>query len=163
MSRKAHWINILNLLPHPEGGFYRESYRATGSISAEALPARYAGSRAFVTHIYFMLVAGNFSAFHKVASDETWHFYDGSPVILYLLDENEGLKQVELGIDGDSEPQFTVPADTWMAAEVKDGSEFSLVGCSVAPGFDFADFTMAKRDELYRQFPLEIVQKFCRE
>ncbi len=163
MTRKDYWITKLNLLPHPEGGFYRESYRSTDSIEETALPARYKGPRALGTHIYFMLVKGNFSAFHKVASDETWHFYDGSPVLLHLLDVKKGVVTIELGIEGDSEPQFTVPADTWMAAEVKDEGDFSLVGCSVAPGFDFSDFTMAVRDTLYSEFPLEIVKRLCRE
>lgn len=162
MSRKEYWITKLGLLPHPEGGFFKESYRSTESIPGASLPARYGSDRSFSTQIYFMLVKGNFSAFHKVASDETWHFYNGAPVLLHLLDQS-GHTKIQIGIEDGMEPQITVPAGTWFAAEVAEGGDFSLVGCSVAPGFDFADFEMANKEELYKQFPYEVVNRLCRE
>ena len=162
MNSKEYWREKLGLLPHPEGGYFKETYRSVESVPGSSLPARYGGDRVFATQIYFMLVKRNFSAFHRVASDETWHFYDGSPVVLHLLDHS-GAHRIIIGIGEGMEPQFTVPAGTWFAAEVEEGGEFSLVGCSVAPGFDFADFEMAKGEELYRQFPFEVVKRLCRE
>lgn len=159
MRSAEYWIKKLNLLPHPEGGFFKESYRSDELISSEALPNRYSSSRTFSTQIYFMLVKGNHSSFHRLTSDETWHFYDGSPVTLWLLSEEGGLREVTLGLDENSDPQFTVPRGSWFASEVVGDGDYSLVGCSVAPGFDFADFEMAKRESLYEKFPFEIVKR----
>jgi len=159
---KEYWIEKLHLKPHPEGGFYGESYRSGETIAKSALPGRYGGDRVFSTQIYFMLVAGNFSAFHKVNSDETWHFYDGSSVILHLLVPAEGLVDIRLGVEDGANPQYTIPMGVWFAAEVSDGGDFSLVGCSVAPGFDFDDFELANKETLYSQFPLDIVNRLCR-
>lgn len=159
MRSADYWIKKLNLLPHPEGGFFKESYRSDELISSEALPNRYNSARTFSTQIYFMLVKGNHSSFHRIESDETWHFYDGSPVTIWLLSEEGGLMEVRLGLDENSDPQFTVPKGCWFAAEVVGDGDFSLVGCSVAPGFDFADFEMAKRESLYEKFPFEIVKR----
>lgn len=159
MRSAEYWIKKLNLLPHPEGGFFKESYRSDELISSEALPDRYNSARTFSTQIYFMLVKGNHSSFHRLTSDETWHFYDGSAVTIWLLSEEVGLKEVRLGLDENSNPQFTIPKGCWFAAEVFGDGEYSLVGCSVAPGFDFADFEMAKRESLYEKFPFEIVNR----
>lgn len=159
MRSAEYWIKKLNLLPHPEGGFFKESYRSDESIPLNALPNRYTSDRTFSTQIYFMLVKGNHSAFHRIKSDETWHFYDGSPITIWLLSEEGGLREVTLGLDEGSFPQFTISKGVWFAAEVFGGGDFSLVGCSVAPGFDFADFEMAKRESLYEKFPFEIVKR----
>ena len=85
MNSPDHWITQLNLLPHPEGGWYRETYRAAESIPAAGLPARFRGPRAFGTSIYFLLPAASFSAFHRIHSDELWHFHAGDPLELHLL------------------------------------------------------------------------------
>jgi len=159
---KEYWIGKLHLNPHPEGGFFGETYRSDEEIEKSALPERYGGNRSFSTQIYFMLVSGNFSAFHKVNSDETWHFYDGSPVLLHCLHPGKGVITTTLGLEDGAEPQFTITRGVWFAAEVADGGDFSLVGCSVAPGFDFNDFQLAEKDILYSQFPLEIVKRLCR-
>jgi predicted cupin superfamily sugar epimerase len=159
MNNAQYWIEKLELLPHPEGGFYKEMYRSEEIIDQTALPERYIGNRSFATQIYFMLLRHNHSSFHRLNSDETWHFYDGSPVIIYLLSKKTGLQEISLGISTDSMPQFTIPKNCWFAAEVRGEGEFSLIGCTVAPGFDFADFELAKRGSLFKEFPFETVNR----
>jgi len=146
----AELIQKLGLKPHPEGGFYAETFRAA-PLPLE-LPER--GVRAASTAIYFLLEAGNFSAFHSVSSDEVWHHYLGDPVELHMLDDTRGHTAIRLGsalLAGET-PQFVVPAGVLQAARLPAGS-FALCGCTVAPGFDFADFSMPPRAELTRRFP----------
>ena len=164
MKDSAYWINSLGLLPHPEGGFYKETYRSNEEITNNALPDRFSGNRSFATAIYFLLEEGNFSAFHKIKSDEIWHFYDGSPVLIHTIDNDGTLITYKLGnspIDGVF-PQITIPANTWFASEST--GNFSLVGCTVSPGFDFNDFEMANRKMLVNLFEKHraIIEKFTR-
>jgi len=164
MKDSAYWINSLGLLPHPEGGFYKETYRSNEEITNNALPDRFSGNRSFATAIYFLLEEGNFSAFHKIKSDEIWHFYDGSPVLIHTIDNDGTLITYKLGnspIDGVF-PQITIPANTWFASEST--GNFSLVGCTVSPGFDFNDFEMANRKRLVNLFEKHraIIEKFTR-
>lgn len=149
------WIEYLGLLPHPEGGYYREVYRSAESMLAEHLPPRYGGGRAFSTAIYYLLEHPDFSAFHRIKSDEIWHFYDGSPLILWQIDPSGGLRALRLGRDPTQgeQPMRVVPAGCWFAASLEHPQSFALVGCTVAPGFDFADFELAEREALLRQFP----------
>ena len=148
------YIQALQMQPHPEGGFFRESYRSEQTMQAPA-PGGGSVQRNVCTAIYFLLEAGNFSAFHRIKSDEIWHFYAGQALeVLELLPDGE-LCCTRLGSDilrGEI-PQYVVPADTWFASRVADGGTFSLVGCTVAPGFDFADFQLARRQELLEIFP----------
>jgi predicted cupin superfamily sugar epimerase len=142
-------IDALGLAPHPEGGFYRETYRAAGTA---AVPA---GARAASTAIYFLLPAASLSALHRVRSDEVWHHYGGDPIDLHLIDEEAGTHAVHrLGPDvlAGERPQGVVPAGIWQAA-VAVGPRWALCGCTVAPGFDFADFEMPARAELARRMP----------
>ncbi len=160
----AYWINSLGLLPHPEGGYYKETYRSNEEITNNALPDRFSGNKSFATAIYFLLEEGNFSAFHKIKSDEIWHFYDGSPVLIHTIDNDGTLITYKLGnspIDGVF-PQITIPANTWFASEST--GNFSLVGCTVSPGFDFNDFEMANRKMLVNLFEKHraIIEKFTR-
>lgn len=156
MSQNAeHYIHQLNLLPHPEGGYYKEVYRSDLSISAGALPQGFGGNRQMCTSIYFLIEQGNFSAFHRIKSDETWHFYDGSALEVIEIQTNAILKKTSVGRDlkkGD-QLQYTVKANTWFASRVKAGGDFSLVGCTVSPGFDFKDFEMAQRTKLLENYP----------
>ncbi len=141
-------VEALGLRAHPEGGFYREAFRAPLSVRAPQ------GERAASTAIYFLLPAGSFSALHRVRSDEVWHHYDGDPVDLHTID-GAGAHAVErLGRDlaRGERPQRVVAAGTWQAA-LPVGPRCSLCGCTVAPGFDFADFEMPARAELARRFP----------
>jgi predicted cupin superfamily sugar epimerase len=145
-------IDTLALSPHPEGGFYRETFRSP--ISLRGLSWLDPGSvRSASTAIYFLLPAGVFSAFHRVMGDEAWHHYDGDPVELHTLDAS-GHTVVRLGRDiaAGERPQHVVPGGSWQAALAL-GERYSLCGCTVAPGFDFADFTMPERRELVRAFP----------
>jgi uncharacterized protein len=154
-------VRILEMQPHPEGGYYRESFRAPLVLSG--LP--HGVPRNASTAIYFLLPAGTFSAFHRVRSDEVWHHYDGDPLALHIISRAGSYERIPLGhnLSAGDRPQVVVPADTWQAAEVP-GKNFSLCGCTVAPGFDFADFELAKRDELVARFPkyAAIIARFTR-
>ncbi len=151
----ARLVETLKLAPHPEGGFYRETYRAPVDVRRVASGAIGEGlPRAAHTAIYFLLPAGTFSALHRVASDEVWHHYDGDPLDLHLLTE-EGLHtRICLGHDyaRGERPQHVVPAGVWQAALPR-GECFTLAGCTVAPGFDFADFELPPRAALLARFP----------
>ena len=159
-------IETLELQPHPEGGYFRETYRSDEIIPQEALPSVFDGSRNYSTSIYYLLQSGDFSAFHKIRQDEIWHFYLGSPVELYMISETGLLTKTIVGNDvGNGQvPQFIVPKDYWFAAFVKEKNSYSLVGCTVAPGFDFRDFTMASRKALIELFPKhqDIITRFTR-
>jgi predicted cupin superfamily sugar epimerase len=148
------YIQALQLQPHPEGGFFSESYRSAQTMALSA-PGGGTQQRNVCTAIYFLLEAGNFSAFHRIQSDEIWHFYAGQALeVLELLPDGQ-LCCTRLGSDilrGEI-PQYVVPADTWFASRVAEGGTFSLVGCTVAPGFDFADFRLARREDLLEIFP----------
>ncbi|MFK7971990.1 MAG: cupin domain-containing protein [Bacteroidia bacterium] len=164
MATFNDWIEKLQLEAHPEGGYFRESYRSPELIQADGLPDRYASARHVSTAIYFLLTSDNHSHFHKVASDEGWHFYDGSPVRLHIISPEGEYTSVLVGCDFEKNilPQYVVPAEHWFAAEVTVPDSFSLVGCTVAPGFDFADFELAEQQSLISTFPhLEaIIQRF---
>lgn len=147
------YIIQLQLRKHPEGGYFKEVYRSGELILPEHLPKRYKQSRNFSTSIYFLLEGKQFSSFHILKSDELWHFYDGSAVILYIINQNGELSIHKLGRNADCELQLTIEKQNWFAAEVKDKKSFSLFGCTVSPGFDFDDFELGKRDDLIKKFP----------
>jgi len=145
----------LTLTPHPEGGWFREVYRSTESISGEALPGRFSGSRPFSTSIYFLLEHGDFSALHRIKSDELWHFYAGAGLTIHIITPEGNYQRLLLGSDVTTGESFQamVPAGCWFGAELSADAGFALVGCTVAPGFDFADFEMGVRAVLLQQFP----------
>lgn len=140
----AGLVAKLGLKEHPEGGFYREIYRSPIRVRAGG------SERSAVTCIYYLLPAGSFSAFHRLRHDELWHFLGGSPLRIHCLRAGREPWTLELGPG--RELQAVVPAGTWFAAEAVEG-EFSLLGCTVAPGFEFADFELAGREELAAAFP----------
>ena len=148
-------VNKFELQPHPEGGFYRQTYRSMEEIPKAALPQRFGGSRSFSTSIYFLLTKGNFSAFHKIQSDEGWHFYTGGSLEVIILHKNGDLEGIRLGPDWARREHFqaTVPAGAWFASRCLEGVDYSFVGCTVAPGFDFADFELADRSKLIEAYP----------
>lgn len=160
-------IQHLQLLPHPEGGYYKESYRSNESIAAAALPDRFTGDRSVCTAIYFLLEAGHFSALHRIASDECWHFYAGDPLWVHVIRPDGIWETIVLGNDPGAGQlfQFVVPAGCWFGSEPAPGSAFSLVGCTVAPGFDFADFEMANAASLIARFPQHepMIRQLCRD
>ncbi|GGN14401.1 hypothetical protein GCM10010967_58420 [Dyadobacter beijingensis] len=156
MKPVSYWIEKYHLLPHPEGGYYAETYRASETIGHAALPARFSGDRAFSTGIYFLLESHNFSAFHRIQADEMWHFYAGEALEVFVIDPVSGeLNVIRLGNDPDNGETFqaVVPAGAWFGSRPAGGSSYALVGCTVAPGFDFADFEMAGRDALSQEYP----------
>lgn len=159
-------IQQFGLLPHPEGGYYRETYRSTESVAHGALPARFGGERSFATAIYFLLEKGNFSAFHRIRSDECWHFYAGQTLWVHLIHSDGKWETVHLGNDWQNGEtfQYVVPAGCWFSSEPAQGSAYSLVGCTVAPGFDFADFELADGDALALAYPQhrEEIRRLCR-
>lgn len=152
MTKSAkYWVDRLQLDPHPEGGFFKETYRSPTTSSFE----NFSADRHVSTGIYFLLTAGNFSAFHRIKSDEMWHFYTGDPLSIYVIDENGKDHEIKLGLnlDAGEVPQAVVPANCWFASRVKEGGVYGLVGCTVAPGFDFEDFEMADRHQLIDEYP----------
>jgi predicted cupin superfamily sugar epimerase len=155
MRSAAYWIERLRLTPHPEGGHFQEVYRASESVDVAALPARFTGARPFSTSIYFLLEQAQRAALHRIRSDEVWHFYDGFPLTLFVIDEAGTLSMTRLGRDPDAGEtlQAVVPAGCWFGASVDAPGAYALVGCTVAPGFDFADFELAERSDLLRRYP----------
>ena len=145
-------IQSLGLAPHPEGGFYREVYRSDAKVDH---PDSEAGERSAITSIYFLLAEGDFSAFHRVRSDESWHLYAGGPLELHLIHQHGEYEVRRLGHDlgFGCLPQTTVPANCLQAACPAPNVAWAVCGCVVAPGFDFADFSMPSREELLLSFP----------
>lgn len=160
-------IEKYQLAPHPEGGYYRETYRSEEIVEKECLDAGYIGKRNCSTAIYFLLTANMFSAFHKLKQDEIWHFYYGSPVKIHMISEKGEYNTVILGnnYNNNETPQFVIKGNTWFAAEVNAEGCFSFVGCTVSPGFDFADFEIAEREKLIKDFPVhkEVITKFTKK
>lgn len=159
-------VRQLRLAPHPEGGFYKEIYRSAGTIARAALPSSFGGDRNFSTSIYYLLQQGDYSAFHRIRSDEGWHFYAGGTLLIHCLSEAAGYTCLRLGsnLAGGDSFQHTVPAGVWFASEPAPGTDFALAGCTVSPGFDFRDFEMAKKDELRQRFATkaDTINRLCR-
>ena len=160
------WIESLQLQQHPEGGWFREVYRSHESIHRQCLPSRFSGERAFSTAIYFLLNKSEFSAFHRIQQDELWHFYDGTSLTIHMIDLAGTYATTKLGKDLPSgeQPLAVVQAGYLFGATVTDPESFALVGCTVAPGFDFEDFEMPGRQQLLDQFPQhdQIIKKLTR-
>ena len=148
-------IALLELKPHPEGGYFRETYRAGETIAREALPGRYDGPRAFATAVYFLLPSGHVSALHRLRSDELWFFHAGSALIVTSIAPDGTLVEARVGADPARGQylQISVAAGCWFGAAVDAPDSFALVGCVVAPGFEFADFELGDRAALARRFP----------
>lgn len=166
MLTKEQLIEKLDLQKHPEGGYFKETYRSEISISESSLPPDFNSERSVCTCIYFMLTSDEFSAFHKVNQDEIWHFYLGHTILLHMISPEGDYSNIKIGTDfsADETPQFVVPAQHWFAAEIEDPEGFALVGCTVAPGFDFKDFELANREQLQKKFPKHhlIISKLTR-
>jgi uncharacterized protein len=154
VSNAQEIIKLLQLQPHPkEGGYFRETYRSADSFSD--LPSRYGGKRSASTAIYYLLTPETFSTVHRLASDEVFHFYLGSPVeMLQLFPDGQG-RIVTLGSDlkAGQSPQIMVPAGVWQGSRLAARGSFALMGTTVAPGFDFADYESGEREKLIEQYP----------
>jgi len=155
MVTSTDWIQALRLIPHPEGGFYREFHRSEHIMEKNSLPEGFTGKRELASFIYYMLTSDNFSAFHRLRSDEIWHFHDGSAFLLHLIDHHGIYSVVRLGINPNigQVPCFVIPAGFYFAAEVSEENSFALASCTVIPGFSFDDFEMPTRNELISIFP----------
>jgi predicted cupin superfamily sugar epimerase len=154
MHSSEYWINKLSLKSHPEGGYYRETYRSTEKIQVCGLPLRFTSPRSFSTAIYFLLRSHDRSLFHRIKSDELWHFHCGGPLDIFVLKKNE-LCVLRLGSNPElgEALQVVVQANCWFGAKAVEPNTYSLASCTVAPGFDFHDFEIAERQKLLEEFP----------
>jgi len=148
-------ITLLSLTPHPEGGYYRETYRSAETIPDNVLPDRYKGDRSYGTAIYFLLNPDTFSALHRLKTDEVFHFYLGDPVeMLQLLPSGSG-RVIKIGneIKSGMHLQVAVSRGMWQGSRLIRGGEYALLGTTVAPGFKFVDFEIGQRDKLLQSYP----------
>jgi predicted cupin superfamily sugar epimerase len=156
----SYWIKHLNLQPHPEGGFYREIFRSGQEIhrpsSSEIKQA--------CTSIYYLLEGTDYSGFHRLASDEIWYFHKGKPLHIHVINEQGTHAAFELSDTASGCLSVAIAAGLWFAAEIPSGCGFALASCVVAPGFEFSEFEMAKKEELIALYPQyqSLLAKFCR-
>ena len=159
-------IRHFSLEPHPEGGWYKQTYKSKETVAAACLPQHFGGDRSIATAIYFLLEQGNFSAFHRIKSDECWHFYAGEALLIYVIRQDGAMEMITLGNDIAAGQlfQYVVPANCWFASRPASGSAFCFVGCTVSPGFDFADFELADAAVLAKEFPQHelLIKQLCR-
>lgn len=150
-------IKLLNLRRHPEGGFFKETYRSDECIPQSVLPARYGAARSFYTCIYYMLTAETFSCIHKVASDEIFHFYAGDAIEMLQLFADGSTRSFKIGsnLTAGEVPQVLIPRGVWQGSRLSPGGKFALIGATVAPGFDYADYEEASRAQLLSAYPSE--------
>lgn len=156
MNPKAdELIRKLELTDHPEGGYYKEVYRSNGVIGSNADDTEYPADRNFFTSIYYLLEGSDTSSFHRIKSDETWHFYSGSPATIHIIHPDSLYEALYLGPDLEKSQffQHTVPGGSWFGVSVNETDSYLLAGCTVAPGFDFNDFEMGDPYKLKQAFP----------
>lgn len=151
-----HWIDRYQMTKHPEGSWFKEIYRSELTFERGVLPNKYGASRQAATSIYFLLEGSEVSKFHVLQSDEIWYFHAGSSVTIHFLDpKDKSYHSVKLGNSGSEEETFqaVIPAGVIFGATIDNPDGYSLVGCMVAPGFDFADFRLCSSEELLKSFP----------
>lgn len=162
MYTSDYFIKNLNMIPHPEGGYYKEIFKSEEEITSNELEVNYEGTRKLWTSIYFLLSKGEVSHFHRLKSDEMWYYHAGSPLTIYMITpEGELLKeQLGLNIDKGERPQVLVPKN-YIFGSAMNVEGFSLVGCMVAPGFEFQDFELFNREELLVKYPnyADVIEK----
>jgi uncharacterized protein len=158
----AYWISKLNLQKHPEGGYFVESYKSEELVNFPKY-----GTRHVCTGIYYLLTGDDFSSFHIMKSDELWHFYAGSSLTLYIIEPNGRLNEVILGhnIDNGNTFQAAVKAGCWFAAALDNHNSYSLVGCTVSPGFDYQDWKLGDMKKLTSLYPQHksVIEKYTRQ
>lgn len=160
MRNAKYWIERLNLLPHPEGGYYREVYRSGDTIGHP----EHSRERNLATSIYFLLEGENISHFHELSSDELWYYHDGKGANIHVFDKGQ-YQSYELSKDPKGQLQVLLPAHSEFAAEVIGQDGYVLMGCVVTPGFDFEDFRLLKKKEMLEKYPghSELIERFCME
>lgn len=156
MKSASYWIEKLELQKHPEGGWFKEIYRSEDVVSETGLPDNFKGERNFSTSIYFLLEGDDFSAFHRIKSDEIWHYYAGTSAIEILLLGNGKMKRYLVGNNPDNGQifQVIVPKNTWFATRLQNPEGYALAGCTVSPGFHFEDFELAGEQLLKEYYEL---------
>lgn len=167
MNNAQYWIEKLGMEKHPEGGYYKETYRSDELIDSDSLPSRYKTSRNYSTAIYFLIANNDFSGFHRLQSDEIWHFYDGCGLTLHTINPNGDYSSSKLGRNWDDGETFqiVIKAGNWFAATLNQSESHTLMGCTVAPGFDFEDFELGKKEELLKLYPqhFSLIEKLTKE
>jgi predicted cupin superfamily sugar epimerase len=158
--KASYWINHLSLHPHPEGGFYKETFRS----KTEVLRNPPKGVKQAFTSIHYLLSGADYSGFHRIASDEAWYFHKGAPLHIHAIDEEGTLTTYELSDSATGNLSVVIEAGLWFAAELPAKHGFTLVSCAVAPGFDFSEFEMAKKQVMLTKYPQHslLIDKFCR-
>jgi len=160
-----YWIDTLGLKEHPEGGYYREVYCSEESVTKSCLPERFQSKHAFSTSIYYLLEYDDVSHFHRLNQDEIWHFYEGSPLMIYTL-KPKRMTVFRLGRNPAKGqlPMMVIPHGTVFAAELENRRSYALLGCTVSPGFKFEDFELPTRSELTHEYPehLDIIKRFTK-
>lgn len=151
----AKLVKKLELEKHSEGGYFKQTYRSETIVNIEG----YDGQRNISTAIYYMLIGEQFSAFHRIKSDEIWHYYAGGSITLYAIDNEGKLSKIKIGKSG--RPQAIIKAGTWFAAALDSRRSYCLLGCTVSPGFDYRDWELGRRDDLARMYPKH-KQLICR-
>ena len=148
----------LGLEKHPEGGYFKQMYRSDTTVNVRG----YEGPRSIATAIYYMLVGKEFSAFHRIRSDEIWHHYTGGTVTLYAIGSDGKLSRIKIGKGGS--PQVVIKADTWFAAALDRKNSYSLLGCTMSPGFDYSDWELGKRRDLVGAYPhhKKIIERYTK-
>ncbi len=150
------WVDKLQMLPHPEGGFYKETFRSDLQVDGGW------GVRSALTSIFYLLEGDDFSGFHRIKSSELWYHHAGGILLVHEINPEGILKTHQLSAEN---PFAAIQPNSWFASEVADKNNFVLVSCAVAPGFDFADFELAKRSEIVQEFPAhaELLARLCRQ
>ncbi len=166
MKNAEYWIKKLNLITHPEGGYYKEVFKSPEQLVKSGLPKRYKSERSFLTSIYYLLKNEHISKFHRLKSEEIWYYHAGNPVKLHVIRANGEYSEYLLGknLEKNQTLQVIIPKLSWFAAEViTENDDYSLFGCAVAPGFEFEDFELANKEELMSLFPKYsyLIENFC--
>jgi predicted cupin superfamily sugar epimerase len=156
----VYWIEHLKLQPHPEGGYYKEVFRSELEVLRPSSPIM----KQACTSIYYLLEGTDYSGFHRLASDELWYFHKGEPLLIHVIDEQGNYTAHKLSDTVDGSLSIAIEAGLWFAAEIPSGNGFVLVSCAVAPGFDFTEFEMAKKEEMIALYPqyTALLHKLCR-
>ncbi|WP_316825486.1 cupin domain-containing protein [Pedobacter miscanthi] len=156
----SYWVEKLGLQSHPEGGYYKEVYRSADEVTETGSNKK----KSAITSIYYLLEKSDFSAFHRISSDEIWYFHKGDALIVHILESDGRLNSVELSEDSSGVFSHAVNGGRWFSAELKEKLGFALVSCAVAPGFEFAEFELATKRELCSEFSnyTEIIDRLCR-
>ena len=153
-----YWIKKLDLQPHPEGGYYKEMFRSRNEIYRES------EIRKACTSIYYLIADNDYSAFHRLKSDELWYFHKGEPIFIHVINPQGVYQCIELSDSDSGNLQAVIPPDSWFAAELPGGTGFALTSCAVAPGFEFLEFEMGDDQLMINEFHehRELLMKFCR-